>query len=141
MSDCWGVNQGPKLKQAGGKSSEMSRYRGTREYDLVRERMIEAARSPERVVRYRPDIARLIGIGDDESGDHVVKQLADICGEISEDEHAAGRPLLSAVVVNEEGHPGSGFFRLARRLRIPFEDNDTFWIHELQRVANYWTTH
>lgn len=49
--------------------------------------------------------------------------------------------MLSAVVISQENHPGTGFFKLARRLKFRVNDDDTFWQQELQRVVTYWTRH
>jgi hypothetical protein len=46
----------------------------------------------------------------------MARQVGQVLGEISENEHRAGRPMLSAIAVNEAGVPGEGFFKLARRL-------------------------
>ncbi len=61
---------------------------------------------------------------------------------ISTEEHAAGRPLLSAVVVHQDAGvltvPGGGFFTLSRRLgllRGRAGANDLFYfVAELRRV-------
>ena len=66
--------------------------------------------------------------------------LATMLGEISTDEDAAGRGLLTAVVVRkEDGRPGRGFFdKLARDRGRVFPDTDSgrdrFWIEELECV-------
>ena len=68
------------------------------------------------------------------------KPLAKMLGEISTDEDAADRGLLTAVVVRkEDGRPGRGFFdKLARDRGRVFLDNeagrDRFWVEELERV-------
>lgn len=70
--------------------------------------------------------------------------LAKMLGEISTDEDAAGRGLLTAVVVRkEDGRPGRGFFdKLARDRGRVFPDTesgrDRFWIEELERVYSSW---
>ena len=66
--------------------------------------------------------------------------LAKMLGEISTDEDAAGRGLLTAVVIRkEDGRPGRGFFdKLARDRGRVFPDSeagrDRFWVEELGRV-------
>lgn len=56
-------------------------------------------------------------------------------GEVSEEEHEAGRPLLSALVVYKEtGFPGPGFYDLAIRLGRKVTDRDSFWVNELQTI-------
>lgn len=63
--------------------------------------------------------------------------LAAMLGEISSAENAAGRGMLSVLVVHKDGdmQPGPGFFDLAKSLgrntgRVPLK----FWIEELNRV-------
>ena len=68
-------------------------------------------------------------------------KLANILDEINREEHKHGRPLLSAVVVQKEsGHPGTGFFELARELgkQKPDEDNQVFFANELKKVFDVW---
>ena len=65
--------------------------------------------------------------------------LFDLLGAISTEEDAAGKPMLSAVVVQRGGSgPGMGFFNLARRLRHKFPNTDAgraeFWLAALGRV-------
>ena len=65
--------------------------------------------------------------------------LAEMLGEISTEEDITGSGLLSAVVVRkEDGRPGSGFFRLAKRRGREFPDTksgkDRFWSKEVNRV-------
>jgi hypothetical protein len=68
--------------------------------------------------------------------------MADLLGEVSADEHTAGRPLLSAVVVRSDVElpiPGPGFFRLAKQLgsmTAEMADVD-YWRTEFSRVCKY----
>ena len=62
---------------------------------------------------YYSDIAPLAGLDMSSEGDRF--RIAQILGEISEDEHRDGRPLLSAVVILKgENRPGEGFFGLGK---------------------------
>jgi hypothetical protein len=67
-------------------------------------------------------------------------RLDTLLGEISEYEDAAGRGMLSVVVVHKEGdqRPGDGFFGLAEELGYAVGDRDEFWITILTRVYTYW---
>lgn len=68
--------------------------------------------------------------------------LFNMLGEISIDEYEKGRGMLSAVVITvEEGKPGRGFFSLAESLGRAVEDDDVFWIGELNKVHEYWESH
>jgi hypothetical protein len=55
-------------------------------------------------------------------------------------ENAAGRPLLSAVVVQPEiGYPTKDFFLLARELGLNTSGDDrSYYYFELKRVHSYW---
>src|SRR5438045_1627459 len=80
-------------------------------------------------------IAPLAGL-DMSRADHR-NQISVLLDEISSYEHAAGRPLLSAVVVHGAGDtagaPGKGFFTLARRLGLQRagDDDTAFFAREL----------
>jgi hypothetical protein len=62
--------------------------------------------------------------------------LFEVLGEISTEENALGRGMLSVVVIHQEGDqmPGEGFFTLARALGRRQSDRDMLWITEFQRV-------
>lgn len=68
--------------------------------------------------------------------------LAHMLGEISEAEDAAGRGMLSVIVVHKVGdmQPGPGFFQLAKKLGRDTSDKTTCWIEELRRVHAYWVS-
>ena len=59
--------------------------------------------------------------------------------EVSKDEDAAGRGLLSALVVNKEnGMPGQGFFDGARGLGRDVTDPMRLWTEEIKFVFSKW---
>ena len=66
--------------------------------------------------------------------------LAHMLGEISTEEHQAGRGMLTVVVVHKsgDGMPGSGFFELARSLGYDTRDRVAFWATELDKVHRTW---
>ena len=68
-------------------------------------------------------------------------QLAHMLGEISTEEHEAGRGLLTVVVVHKSGDqmPGPGFFELARSLGHDTTDREAFWVGELAREHRIWS--
>ena len=68
--------------------------------------------------------------------------LAHMLGEISSAEDAAGRGMLSVVVVHKsgDGMPGAGFFALARSLGRDTRDAVAFWAGELERVHATWSS-
>ncbi|MDE0394271.1 MAG: hypothetical protein OYK82_05780 [Gammaproteobacteria bacterium] len=64
----------------------------------------------------------------------------EMLGEISKAEDAAGRGMLSVVVVHkdDDGLPGPGFFKLASRLGRTWRSKVDFWIEESKRVYAVW---
>lgn len=66
--------------------------------------------------------------------------LTTMLWEIAAEEHAAGRGMLTALVVYSSGdmQPGPGFFDLAGRLGKNTSDVLRCWIKELKRVYGYW---
>lgn len=67
-------------------------------------------------------------------------RLAHFLEEISTEESAAGRGMLTALVVHKRGdlQPGPGFFDLAQRLGHDTSDVVKFWIEEVKRVFAAW---
>ena len=67
--------------------------------------------------------------------------LAAMLGEISADEDAAGRGMLTVIVVHRDGdmEPGPGFFELARELGRDTSDILRCWIEELKKVHKVWS--
>ncbi len=68
--------------------------------------------------------------------------LAHMLGEISSAEDAAGRGMLTVVVVHKsgDGMPGAGFFELARSLGRDTRDKVAFWAGELKKVHATWSS-
>jgi hypothetical protein len=114
------------------------KYRGTKEYFLVHAELTTAARYRGKVTYQH--IAAIMGLP--LRGNHMQREIGQILGEISEDEHNFGRPMLSAVVTNVERTPGSGFFGLAKSLGKIQDESDQalqqFWQEERERVYVTW---
>ena len=76
------------------------------------------------------------------SGSHMANQIGKVLGAISEDEHALGRPMLSAMAVRVTGIPGDGFYTMARDLGRLTSDDKTeqrrFWEEQSQAVYETW---
>jgi hypothetical protein len=68
-------------------------------------------------------------------------RLFHMLGEISSDEDAAGRGMLTVVVVHKVGdmQPGPGFFELAKRLGRNVSNIIECWVEELHKVHGVWS--
>jgi hypothetical protein len=112
------------------------KYRGTTTYFHVMAELVRAAQ--HRGLTTYQDVAVIMGLPI--RGSHMGRETGQILGEISEDEVAAGRPMLSSVAVSMEGRPGPGFFALARQLgRLAGDESDAaFWERERQVVYATW---
>ena len=66
--------------------------------------------------------------------------LPHLLGEVLREEHEAGRPLLTVLVVYKDGDkmPGPGFFALAEELGYDCSDRLRFWIEHLNLVHAFW---
>ena len=65
-----------------------------------------------------------------------------LLGQISVEEDAAGRGMLSALVVHkDDGMPGPGFFDLARRLGRNVENKERCWADEARLVLSHCPNH
>ena len=64
----------------------------------------------------------------------------EILGQISREEHAAGRGMLTVLVVlAETERPANGFFELAEELYdIEIDDREAFYQQEKNKVCNAW---
>lgn len=86
------------------------------------------------------DFTRTISAIDFDPHSTMLNQLLD---DISRQEAAAGRAMLSVIVRHKEGdrQPGPGFFLLAKQLQRqgPKEDNDNCWIRELNSAHDFWS--
>ena len=67
--------------------------------------------------------------------------LGSALGKISMYEHSLGRPLITALVVQEDGRrPGPGFWLHAESLAAinVGADREKFWQAEVERVTHFW---
>src|SRR5207249_398042 len=67
--------------------------------------------------------------------------LATMLGEVSTEEAAADRGMLSVLVVHKIGdmQPGPGFFELAKELGRDTSDILKCWVEELKKVHRVWS--
>ena len=89
----------------------------------ARDAMIAVA-ARRRLIPYSDLVAGIRSLDLEPQGD----RLAHLLGEISTAEHAAGRGMLTVVVVHKhgDGMPGAGFFELARSLGRDTRDKVAF---------------
>lgn len=101
----------------------------------ARQAMVRAARQ-RRTITYTDLVGEIRSLNFEARDPNLNRML----GEISSAEHAAGRALLSVLVVHKSGDmmPGKGFFDLARRLGRDVSDELQFWSDELKRVFHQW---
>jgi len=66
-----------------------------------------------------------------------------LLGTLASEEEAAGRGLLSVLVIHKQGdqQPGKGFYRLAKYWGRRIPDPTQFWVEEFKRVWAYWQKH
>jgi len=62
--------------------------------------------------------------------------LATILGEIMEEDHKNGGPLMCAVLVGSQtGMPGKGFFEKAKQLGYQVPNDQAFWKSQTQALG------
>lgn len=104
--------------------------------DEAREAMIERAKV-RGMIPYSDLVRRITTIQLEPHDPRLFRLL----GEISTEEDAVGRGMLSAVVVHKAGdmQPGPGFFELAKSLGRDTSDIVDCWVKELKLVYAYWS--
>jgi hypothetical protein len=91
------------------------KYRGKKEYLLAHAALVLAANS--RSFLTYTGIARLTGLP--EVAGQLGQTVGHLLGEIGEDEHSLGRPILTALVVDKtSGAPSYGFYKLTDALEL-----------------------
>lgn len=110
---------------------------GVSEREAIRDRLIAAAKR-----RHYLNYADLAdAIGRSKAGPHWAVHIGRLLGHISTEEVAAGRPMLSAIVVSRDTRlPGEGFFGLGQQLRKVAlgEDEESFARRQIEEVFDYW---
>ncbi|MCB8945211.1 MAG: hypothetical protein H6658_15805 [Ardenticatenaceae bacterium] len=116
----------------------MGKYYGSVEYHLVYCELIRAAQYGG-LTTYQA-VAQIMGLP--LQGSHMGREVGIMLGEISENELAQERPMLSAIVVGVSGVPGPGFAAIARQLgKLDSEDKAdemAFWEREKTAVYQTW---
>jgi hypothetical protein len=69
------------------------------------------------------------------------QRLFHLLGEVSSEENAEDRGMLTVIVVHKDGdmQPGPGFFELAEQLGKDTSDILKCWVEELHKVHRYWS--
>lgn len=99
------------------------------------ERLREVARAGE-TIKYE-DLGQDIGLEMETLAERT--QLTHMLTDVARREHDAGRPLLTAVVVNDTGTPGYEFYSVADEVGYNVGSYDVpFFKDELERVYEYW---
>jgi hypothetical protein len=117
------------------------KYLGTPEYNTTCEQLKALAQQKGKPTGYK-FVFKIMKLT---PGNHAANEAGQMLGEISEQMHLAGKPMLSALVINQDlGIPGRGFFELAVLLgRLPAgasdHDKKAFWKKELAAIyATKW---
>ena len=108
------------------------------DHPAMYERLVKAARAGEFV--FNGELAKMLGI--DMDNPHFGALVGKVLDRINEDEAAAGRPMISAIVVSKDTMlPGAGFFKLGQEQHRtdPDEDEIGFAIRQIKRVHEYWS--
>lgn len=99
----------------------------------------------EDIVTYG-QIAPVVGLSMDVDADRA--KMSAYLEEIVRNEHAAGRPLLTSIVVHAGGdnNPGEGFFQIATELKYFSGSRDQFkrlqfWVDAVKKTHRYWSAH
>jgi hypothetical protein len=104
----------------------------------VYDRLVQAASA--RATVFYGELAELVGTP--ESNPDFGATVGETLGEINRSEVAAGRPMLSAIVVSPDDHlPRKGFFNLGRELGVarPDEDEVSFAVRQIRAVHDQWS--
>ena len=109
------------------------KYRGTPEYLLIYAALMKAA-TGRGLITYQ-DVARTMGLPP--RGHHMSREVGQLLGEIAQEEHEKGRPMLSALACSASGGVGAGFFSLARDLGRMQADDDKALFLAVEKEAVY----
>jgi hypothetical protein len=71
--------------------------------------------------------------------------MSQILGDISAEEHEAGRGMLSVIVTHKTGdmEPGPGFYELAAELGLDVSTDDAplrTWVEQMKLAEKTWAT-
>jgi len=103
--------------------------------DQIREILIDCAKR-QVTISYSELVAKVTAL-DLQPHD---PRLDELLGQLSSEEEAAGRGMLSVLVVHKTGdlRPGKGFFTCAEQLGLKTADQDALWVAQLNKVYDTW---
>jgi hypothetical protein len=103
--------------------------------DEIRAVLVECARYP-RTIAYSELVQKVRAI-DLQAHD---PRLDELLGQISIEENAQGRGMLSVLVVHKTGdmRPGRGFYDCARKIGLDTSDEDRLWVDQFNKVHSSW---
>src|SRR5262245_13536782 len=110
----------------------------TQDYQVIYDLLVKAARQRSRM--FHAEVRRIL---ESLPGDPRIRpEVDEVLAQIAGDEHRAGRPLLTALVVTGKSIPGNIFFSSARNLGVLSSSNPAeerrFWMSEEARVYDTW---
>lgn len=85
--------------------------------DRIRKKLIQIVRLDDSPISY-PSLVYQMSLGLNLESNHEKNMLGDILNEISMEEYAHGRPLLSALVKIKPKGQGDNFFKMCEKLGI-----------------------
>ena len=108
--------------------------------DIIYARLTQAAKG-RKFVSYG-DLSSAISLSTTDAAG--LNALSVMLEEIADHELAAGRPLLAAIIVNENTNmPGGGLFSYAKRkglMKAKDKDTLTFFLTEAKKVHDFWAS-
>jgi hypothetical protein len=120
------------------RSEALNLHEPRRMNQAVYDRLVKAASA--RATVFYGELADLIGTP--EGHPDFGATAGETLGEINRSEVAAGRPMLSAIVVSPDDHlPRRGFFNLGQELGVtlPDEDEVSFAVRQIRAVHDHWS--
>ena len=126
-----------ELRRFGRPGLETTGAFGPADRAAIRDRLVAAARRGD-LTTYK---ALAEATGRSTKGPHWAVHIGRILGEISTEEVAHGRPMLTAIVVSQGTKlPGGGFFNLGEGMRLvrDGEDEEAFARRQIREVHDYY---
>lgn len=108
----------------------------------IRNQLVKLAKDKSNPMAYR-NIIQKCELGLNMDIKHEKQLLGEILDEISEDEHKAGRPLLSAMVIGKKNGQGDRFFKLCEGLGMgewkTLKADEDFLQNQIEACWDFWS--